>query len=612
MTDFEATKAQLIQFADQFLAPYKVRVKISGKIEEIVPSLCPFCGGGDNHDEDTFALSVDKGVFVCKRGSCGKRGRFDVLAEHFGSSASVKRSIPEVQKTEESFVLPDTLTFPPTSAIYDYFDRRKISKETVDAFKIASDADGNIVFPFYFNGTNIFEKYRKPFKHDKKSKAPKEWRCAGAKSILFGMDACSFNQPLVITEGQIDAMSLYEAGITNVVSVPSGCEDLNWIQHCYDWLEHFRTIILFGDNDDPGRAMVQNVAKRLDETRCLIVDDYPLRPDGRPCKDANEVLYFHGGFQLIDMVESAKAFPVKGLLNLAAVAPYDPTTVPRIKTMIPALDATIGGLIDGGITIFTGKAGSGKSTVTGLLLLNAIEQGHSVCAYSGELSKERFQQWINLQAAGSQYIGLKYDPVKEIQVPTVSFAIQERIRKWYDGKFFLFDNNEIFEHNQADSILQVFTVAVRRHGCKLFLVDNMMTSLSDSEEETRAQGKFVNALKKFANRYGVHVIIVAHPRKTKAGEQLRKDDVGGNSAIVNLSDSAIVVEQPNLRIIKNREGGIQKLIECCYCPDSRRVYQADKGDLNMFSWDRSGLSAPSVLASSLPEYEVRLGTAMPF
>ena len=50
---------------------------------------------------------------------------------------------------------------------------------------------------------------------------------------------------------------------------------------------------------------------------------------------------------------------------------------------------------------------------------------------------------------------------------------------WYRGKFFLFDNNEIFESNQAESIIEVFTMTVRRYGCELFLVDNMMTSLSD-------------------------------------------------------------------------------------------------------------------------------------
>ena len=47
--------------------------------------------------------------------------------------------------------------------------------------------------------------------------------------------------------------------------------------------------------------------------------------------------------------------------------------IPRIKTMIPMLDEVIGGLIPGGVTIFTGKAGDGKSTLCGQLLLNGVE-----------------------------------------------------------------------------------------------------------------------------------------------------------------------------------------------------------------------------------------------
>lgn len=521
---------EIVQFAEDNLQPYKMHTRPNGTAE-IVPVLCPFCKGGDNRDENTFALSVDKGLYVCKRGSCGKRGRFEDLAEMFGHKSSFQRPVTAVggQKTTD-YVLPSTELFPPTNEVYDFFEKRKISRQTVDAFKIMSDEKGNIVFPFYVNGVNTFEKFRKPQKYRKEEGGVKEWRSKGTKPVLFGMDSCTFSQPLVITEGQIDAMSLYEAGIYNVVSVPSGCEDLSWIENCYDWLEKFRTYILFGDNDEPGRKMIQTVIKRLGEASCMVVGDYPPRPDGGECKDANEVLYFHGEFELLDMVENAKAAPVKGIIDLSTVTPYDPTVIPRISTMIPALDELIGGLVEGGVTVFTGRAGDGKSTLTGLLLLNAIEQGHNVCAYSGELKKEKFQEWINLQCAGSEYIGLKYDPVRKKEVPFLSYTVQERLMDYYRGRFYLFDNNEIFEHNQSESIISVFTTAVRRYGCKLFLVDNLMTSLSDAEEETRAQGKFVNALKKFATKYGVHVLVVAHPRKTKAGDRLQKDDVGGSSA----------------------------------------------------------------------------------
>ena len=609
----EKIRDLIIKFADEHLQPYKIRAKPLGG-EEIVPSLCPFCHGGDRGDQNTFALNLEKGLFVCKRGSCGKRGSFDTLAEHFHEKISLGRSFPSASKAEPTvFALPDTDLKPPDEQIYQYFENRHISRATVDAYHIKSKLPGVMVFPFYENGVDVYEKYRRtwPPKNDFE-RHMKEWSFPGAKPVLFGMDDCSFAKPLVITEGQIDCMSLYEAGITNAVSVPSGCENMDWIPHCWEWLEKFKTIILFGDSDEPGRRMVQTLARRLDESRCRIVEDYPDNGEGGVCKDANEILIKYGEFELIDMVEHAKEIPIKGLLDLASIPPYDPTSVPRIKTMIPELDRCIGGLREGSVTVFTGKAGDGKSTLTGLLLLNAIEQGYSVCAYSGELPKEQFQEWINLQCAGSNYITLKHDPIRDEDIPYLPYSTQERVMDWYRGKFFLFDNNEIFEHNQADSIMQVFTMAARRHGCKLFLVDNMMTSLSDAEEETRAQGRFVNALKKFATRYSVHVLIVAHPRKTKAGEQLRKDDVGGNSAIVNLADSAIVVERPDLRIIKNREGGVQRLISCCYCPDSRRIYQSDRGDLNCFSWDKKDIKPPPLLASSLPEYQIQMAQRSPF
>lgn len=457
----------------------------------------------------------------------------------------------------------------------------------------------------------VFQKFRKP--HKPQGKERKEWQFSGAQPILLGMDMCDMKKPLIITEGQIDAMSLYEAGARNVVSVPSGAENLEWIENCWDWLERFQTFILFGDSDDVGRRMVQNVARRLDEARCMVVEEYPTRSDtGKPCKDANEILFFHGVGILLETLENAKPLPLKGVIRLSDVIPYDPTTVPRIKTMIPALDEMLGGLIEGGMTVFTGRPGDGKSTLAGLLLLNAIEQGYSVCAYSGELTKERFQEWIHLQCAGSEYIGLKHDPIKGKQVPFIGYPVRERITEYYRDRFYLFDNNEVFETNQSESILQVFMTVARRSGVKLFLVDNLMTSLSDSDEETKAQGRFANALKKFANRFGVHVLLVAHPRKTKIGEHVKQDDIGGSSATIRLADSAIVVERPNLRIIKNRDGGVQRLIECCYCPDSRRIYQMDKGDMNCFSWNRDGLTQPDPRADSLPEYQVQIADTDPF
>lgn len=131
-----------------------------------------------------------------------------------------------------------------------------------------------------------------------------------------------------------------------------------------------------------------------------------------------------------------------------------------------------------------------------------------------------------------------------------------------------------------------------------------MMSVSDQEDEWRAQAIFANKLKKFATRYGVAVLLVAHARKTKVGEKLNADDLSGASATNNLADVTMSVQQGSITILKNRDTGILGSIEFCYCPDSKRLYQADAGDRMNLSWDHKGIIPPSPLANSLPEYQV--------
>ena len=610
-------RQKIIDFCERHFADgFKERNGKDGL--QIIPKYCPLCHGGDHHDENTFTINVDRGLFVCKRGSCGQRGHFSELAFLMGvpneGTLSGKRVEPSQKKTDKQFVLPTTKLLPCTQEIYDYFGNRGISRETVDAYKIQSDVHGNIVFPFYQNGVLVFEKFRAPKKPQPGDPHGKEWRSPGTKPILFGMDQCSFSYPLVITEGEIDCMSLTEAGIDNVVSVPSGCDDTTWVELCWDWLERFPNIILFGDNDEPGRRMVSNLVKRLGESRCAVVEDYPDRPDtyagkpfrdaGTPCKDANEILVFYGGFELVDMVMGAKEIPVKGLLDLSQITPRDPTLVPRIKTCIPKLDEVTGGLLEGGITVLLGKAGSGKSILANMIALSAIEQGNTVCVYTGEFRSDRFQYWINLQAAGSEYITLKNDPVKGKPVPVLPFEVQSRIMQWYAGRLLLYDNDEIFSCDQGDAIIEVFTTAIRKHGAKLLVCDNLMTAVSDKEDEWRAQAIFANKLKQLANKYGVAILLVTHARKTKSGEKLQQSDVSGASATANLADVVLTVEPGMITVVKNRDTGILTSIEFCYCPDSRRIYQADTGDCLTLSWDKTGVAKADPRADSLRDYAV--------
>lgn len=610
----EDVKQTMIQFADNFFGEYSLKQSASG--DKIIPKLCPLChGGSSGKDKNTFALFLDNGMFVCKRGSCGRHGRFEELAKEIsGEEISIHRS-NKPNKSDKQYVLPSVEVYEPTKEIYDYMKLRGISKETVDALRIGSDKEGNIVFRFYLDGEDVYHKFRKPKKLTPDESRRKEWQESGTKPILYNMDNTTFNEPLIICEGECDCAALYEAGLTNVVSVPSGVDNNDWISLCYDWLERFRTIILFGDNDVAGKRGVENWIKRLGEYRVLVVRDYPEVPNSNPvtyCKDANEILLRYGESKLLEMVDSAEEIQTKGLIRVADIIPIDPTKIPRIKTNIPTLDDAIGGLAEGCVTVFTGASGNGKSTLSGLILLNAIEQGVTCTAYSGELSAGLFQEWITLQAAGSEWIGLKWDPIRGRNIPFVAPEVQRRIMDWCGDRLLLYDNNEQFaDIKQVDAIINVFTQAARKYNSRLYLIDNMMTSVSDTDDEWRAQAMFVNAIKRFATHYQAHVMLVCHPRKTKKGEAITNADVSGSSSIINLCDNAIVIKRPDIEITKNRLDGRHMNIECCYAGDSRRIYQADKGDLNKFSWDKSGLTPPSVRADSMPEYGIQLSSQDP-
>ena len=365
----DSIASAVIELADKHLGKYRIR---NG---QLVPELCPFCGQLQDHDKETFSIGLYNGMYSCLRGSCpgmygggkGREGTFQQLSNYFGESGFQFASLPKTIGTskKKTYELPNPEELQPmTDDIVNYFASRSISRKTLEDWKIASDKNGNIVFPFYRNDVLTFVKYRKPKRHTKED-GPKEWAMQNTEPILFGMDMVSFNKPLCITEGQIDALALYESGVSNVVSVPSGCNNMEWVTLCWDWLENFQQIILFGDSDEPGTEMVSTLMKRLGEDRCMIPKEYPEfiyngKDYNRICKDANEILCCYGPDGLKTLVDACEPAPIKGVLDLSQISFVDPTTIPRIMTKIPALDSMIGGLAEGSVTVVSGKRAEGR------------------------------------------------------------------------------------------------------------------------------------------------------------------------------------------------------------------------------------------------------------
>ena len=341
-----------LEFADSFLKPYTV------KGSEIVPRECPFCHGGDHRDKNTFALNMENQTYNCKRGSCGRQGHFTQLCREFGIDANRQAKV---------FVRPKT------EAAASHQRGRKVYGSAEKSAKIPPPhtmlAQMSMGISCSRTMTKTESMCSTSFDIPRKLAAGdrKAWREADTKPVLFGMDKCDTALSLTICEGEFDAMSLHEAGIPNAVSVPSGAEDFTWIDTCWDFLQGFEKIYLFGDNDDAGQKMIRSLVAKLSDRRVFVVEHL--------CKDANELLFRHGADAVKAAWDAAAEVPVSGLINLAEVAPLDMRHCEKVKTSISELNRIFGGFIMGDVTVWTGKRGEGKSTVLSQIMIDAIEDG---------------------------------------------------------------------------------------------------------------------------------------------------------------------------------------------------------------------------------------------
>ena len=231
-----------------------------------------------------------------------------------------------------------------------------------------------------------------------------------------------------------------------------------------------------------------------------------------------------------------------------------------------------------------------------------------MCAYSGELPAKQFKRVIRQQAAGYLHVTKLEDPWTGKEYYTVCDDVKGPIDRWFDGSLFLTDIRDKGAHDE-DTILRLFEGATCRYGCDTFLVDNIMTAQLRGEVEQgyyRAQSAFAGRLADFCKRLGVHVHLVAHPRKTEGKRPLEADDVGGSGDITNRSDNVFKVERvPEekvqelgysslLTILKNREFGARGKVKLEFNKlefnePSRRLFQKDGSPAKRYGWEMRNL-----------------------
>lgn len=225
-------------------------------------------------------------------------------------------------------------------------------------------------------------------------------------------------------------------------------------------------------------------------------------------------------------------------MPLSSVEKVDLTKLEKVKTGFTELDNRVGGLYMSEVTILSGTNGSGKSSWLNSVILNIIQQKYKVALWSGELRADILKSWIQMVAAGKDYLRPSQFEQGQYYVPD---SIGSKIDAWLDGMFYLYNNKY---GNVASQVLHDIKILTKA-GVKVFVIDNMMSMNIDvfDGDKNEKQKQFILALKDFAMEEQVHVILVAHPRKSVAF--LRKTDISGSGDIINAVDNCFIFHRVN-------------------------------------------------------------------
>jgi KaiC/GvpD/RAD55 family RecA-like ATPase len=565
---------------------------------ELFFKTCPYCKPrATRGNVRTFSINLKTGQFKCLRASCGISGNMVTLSKDF--DFSLGNEVDEYYRPKKKYKRlkqPKEAIKPKPEAI-QYLESRGISEEVAKKYEITVQTShpNILVFPFYDEkGVLQFVKYRKT-DFDKAKDANKEWCEASTKPILFGMKQCddSFDT-LVLTEGQMDSLSVATAGIPNAVSVPTGAKGFTWIPYCWDWLCKWKKIIVFGDFEKGSISLLDELAKRLkDRVEHVREDNY------KDCKDANEILLKYGAEQVRKCVEESVKLPIDNVIDLADVKELDPYSIEKIPTGVADVDNLLcGGIPFGVVTIVTGKSGKGKSTFVGQIITRALNKGDNVFVYSGEMPNYLFKAAIDFQIAGPTNVVEedRRDYIKRY----VRKSAKDKIVEWYRGKCMLYDRTMV--KDEDTDLLNTIERMIVSQNARVIVIDNLMTMINKTRvkgSKLEAQSEVSNALEDMARFYNVCIILVAHKRKDSGIDDEDMDDsIRGDSDIVN---SAGVIIHYNVNKDENTMENYPRVISVTknrvfgrtsyrgwkvhYDEKSKRIY-GDHDDLNIcLGWD---------------------------
>jgi twinkle protein len=447
-------------------------------------------------------------------------------------SKEIIRPVPRIEKISKEFI--------------DNFEKkRKITNNTLSKFGISEGFEWMpkakkevkvLCFNYVKDGELVNIKFRGANKDMKLAK--------DAELVFYNLDSIADTEECCIVEGEIDCLSLYEAGINYGISTPNGANtNFKYIDNCYDYFLNKNKIIIAVDNDEPGRKLKEELINRFGRDRCLIAE-FPT-----DCKDANDVLVKHGAEVLKRCIEDAKQ------INIAGIVPHNErkdALFSLYKNGVPVgtaagifgLDSYIrfqGGLV----TVITGAPGSGKSEFLDYIIASlAINENWRF----GIFSFENQPTCLHDQKIAEKMIGKAFSFRKDVS-QRISEKELELTFDTLDDRFKTIDKTQA--DISIDGILEKTKELIYRYGIKGIVIDpfNKVHHKTSNMYDPSYINEFMNKVTNFAVSWNIHVFLVAHPSKLLKDKQTGKIEVpnlysiSGGANFYNQMDNGIVINR---------------------------------------------------------------------
>ena len=475
-----------------------------------VKTKCPKCSHTrKNKSDNCLSVDIDQGVYNC---------------HHCGWSGNVR-----FEKKKE-YIKPPKIAAEVNERVVEWFASRGISEPTVAHWKIGESLEYMpqvqkkrrcINFNYYRDNELINVKYRDAEKNFK--------LVSGAELIFYGIDNLKDTKKCYIVEGEMDALSLHEAGLYSVCSVPNGAskgsQKLEYLDNCHSYFKDKEEIILCTDNDDAGLQLRNELARRLGSYRCKYVDFSDF-------KDANEVLIHKGAETLRNIIKNAKNFPLEGVLNLdniwSNVLSFNENGIKNYSLGLGESDNYLK-IAMGEWSIVSGIPNSGKSDIVDQILCNLATKHDFRCAmfspesfpYEGHI--KRIANKLNNKNCSSDDLNNTKDFIEE--------------------HFFWIKID--LENLTLKGILDAFRDLVFQKGINVCVIDPWNMLDHSAQRDLSYIGRILSEITQFCQQTKTHLFLVAHPRKIESVEGVYKKptlyDISGSADFFNKAYNGIIV-----------------------------------------------------------------------